>query len=155
MLKVKLSTNLKLDEVYKRADEASDRALFRAGGLIRTIAVRSIRKKRGPKVLNNGEKERPTRKGGVWKQAQPTSKPGSPPYTHAPKYGYRKRIRFHVNKRANTADIGVPLEDKPEAFMVHELGGKHRRKRYPKRPFMRPALEKAVPRLPQQFSNIL
>ena len=49
--------------------------------------------------------------------------------------------------------IGPDVESFGTAGKAHEHGGRYRHERYPKRPFMGPALEKIKPRLPKLWAG--
>lgn len=140
--------------VQARLKTGEVRALFRAGGLVRTIASRSI-KKISP--LTSGKKRR-GRKG---KQKPKHAPAGSPPFTRTGIL--KKTIQFGVNRMAGSVAIGaIPFGSNSAGQLEH--GGKAKLTGYGKKqyamtfkgnPFMASALETAQPKLPAQFRNIL
>lgn len=75
--------------------------------------------------------------------AEGPSSPGSPPHTHKGAY-LRRAVRFASDKEG--AVIGPMESIVGEAGAVHEFGGEFRGGDFPERPYMAPALERAVPR---------
>lgn len=122
--------------VQRAMDAATHRALNKAGGWIRKTARRSIRRRKG------------------------TSEPGSPPRSHAGQL--RDLLVYGYEPYAQTVVIGPLPFKEGEAPQLLEFGGtvarqlphiRHgaprrpggrRRMVYAKRPFMAPALDKAV-----------
>lgn len=124
-LKVKTTSNTK--PIVAKAQRAEITNLGHAGAAVRLTARRSIRRSR---------KESP---------------PGSPPHTRR---GQIKRaIQYTVEKQNNLVVVGTSSEIVGRAGSAHELGGRFRRQRYDKRPFMGPALENITPRLPKLWAN--
>ena len=77
--------------------------------------------------------------------------PGTPPNTRR---GQLKRsIVYAMDKQRGVALIGPDFDIVGVAGKAHEFGGRFRRERYPKRPFMGPALEKVKDRLPSLWAN--
>lgn len=74
------------------------------------------------------------------------SRPGSPPFTHRRGF-YRRAIRFEVNRQKNHALIGPRYSVVGDVGQAHEFGRPRGNQTYPKRPTMRPALERKAPRL--------
>ena len=96
--------------------------------------------------------------------------PGTPPNTRR---GLLKQsLLFGVEKQRQSVVIG-PAESfigtamtahefggiyRAESFIgtamtAHEFGGIYRKRRYPKRPLMKPTLEKTLPKLPALWEN--
>lgn len=132
-LGMKVTTKSDFQQIRRRAREGMKKSLFSAAALVRTIARRSIRRRK--KI----------------------SPPGGPPHDHG---GPLKRgILFDVNKLRQTAVIGpTKISSKQgDATSDLEFGGertvlvgkkkKRRRLRVKPRPYMGPALKKAEPRL--------
>lgn len=123
--------------VIDAVGRASATALARGGALVRTIARRSMRRR---------------------KKSSPA---GSPPSVHV---GTMKDLLFFAYDPATTTTVVGPAKfgGKAEAPNLNEFGGHAQRKRrdgseytarYPKRAFMFPALEKATPSLPAMWAN--
>ena len=118
---MKAKTRSQMHKVARQAKRASIESLGHAGGAIRLAAVRSIRKRKGP------------------------SPSGQPPHTHTRRLP--RAIKYAVEKQRQAVVIGPDIQSLGTAGKAHEHGGHYRRERYPKRPFMGPALEKVKPRL--------
>lgn len=140
------------DKWERELNRIERRALFRIGGLIRIIAKRSIRKRKGP------------------------SKPGNPPHSHVGLL--RDKIKFSVDEIEKSVIVGpefVPgasADAKPitrkTVPATLEFGGLELIRsrlvlgvRSPftifidKRPYMRPALVKAWPIIKDEYADIL
>lgn len=131
--------------ILRSLDRAKRRALGQFGAFVRTRSKTSIRKRKG------------------------TSRPGSPPFSHA---GHlRKFIFFAYDSFRESVVIGPVLFGKrtgaPERLeyggtgMVsggRMSGGKQRPRRvanYHERPYMRPAFRAELPKAPQMFKDML
>jgi hypothetical protein len=112
-------------KVISAVDKTSRRVMCRFGALVRTIAKRSIRKRKK------------------------ASAPGQPPSSHT---GLLKKfIWFGYEPGSKTVVIGparLTGKNKGEAPSLLEYG-----KEFPARPYMGPALEKAQPELPGMWKN--
>jgi hypothetical protein len=133
MVDVKVKVKLKPREGIdaKRVKRSVDRSTFRnlghAGGAIRLIARRSIRK------------------------SKTASTPGTAPHT---RQGQLKRaVVYAVEKSKQKVVIGPTHELVGPSAMAHEFGGRFRGDQYPKRPLMGPALEKSLDRLPKFWTG--
>jgi len=115
-------SRLDVETVRKRAEQGSFKSLGHAAAAIRLTARRSIRKSKS------------------------YSAPGAPPHTR--RGLLRGAILYGVERYRDSAVIGPTYERVGTSAMAHEFGGRYRKERYPKRPFMGPALEKLTPRLP-------
>lgn len=71
------------------------------------------------------------------------SAPGTPPHTHRGAF-LRRAVRFAADKEG--AVIGPMASVVGEAGAAHEFGGDYKGTDFPERPFMEPALDRAVPR---------
>lgn len=120
---MKVKTRSQMHKVARKAKRANIENLGHAGGAIRLAAVRSIRKRKGP------------------------SPAGQPPHTHTRRLP--RAIKYAVEKRRQVVVIGPDVESFGTAGKAHEHGGRYRRERYPRRPFMGSALEKTKDRLPK------
>ena len=77
--------------------------------------------------------------------------PGTPPNTRR---GLLKQsLLFGVEKQRQSVVIGPAESFIGPAMTAHEFGGIYRKRRYPKRPLMKPTLEKALPKLPALWEN--
>jgi phage gpG-like protein len=81
-------------------------------------------------------------------KADGASEPGQPPHTHKGIY-LRRAIRFASDKEG--AVIGPMASVVDQAGAVHEFGGDYKGNDYPERPFMYPALQRALPRFAGQW----
>jgi hypothetical protein len=122
MIGVRAKTRSNMHRVKRKAQAGSIKSLGHAGGAIRLAAIRSIRKSPGP------------------------SSPGQPPHTHTRRLP--RAIKYAVEKSKQTVVIGPDVVSFGTAGRAHEHGGRYKRERYPRRPFMKPALEKVKHRLP-------
>lgn len=116
-----------MEKVARKAKQANIENLGHAGGAIRLAAVRSIRKRKGP------------------------SPAGQPPHTHTRRLP--RAIKYAVEKQRQRVVIGTDVQSFGTAGKAHEHGGRFRGERYPKRPFMAPALEKTKSRLPKFWAG--
>lgn len=113
--------------VKSRADEARERVHKRFGAYVRQRAKTSIRKNRG------------------------ISTPGSPPSSHTGRI--RSGILFAADARSVVIGV-VPFPRRGRADMGDlEHGGIVGRMRYRARPFMTPAFEAELKRLPQMWRD--
>jgi hypothetical protein len=117
----------RVSDAFRRA---ARRGLFRAAGAIRLQAARSIIQSASP------------------------SAPGSPPHTR--KGQLRRAILFAVREERGflAALIGTSFDILGPAGRAHEFGGRFRREVYPKRAFMKPALNIIANKLPQFFKPL-
>lgn len=124
-----ISAKIKWDasKLYKAVDGAEKRYLFKAGGTLRTIARRSI------------------------KRRKKKSRPGQPPSSQT---GVLKNsIMFAVDLIEMDATIGPTFIAMHEIAELHEFGGIRNGIEYPARPYMAPALEEIIPQLPVLWAN--
>jgi len=127
MVGMKAKTRSQMHKVARKAKRANIESLGHAGGAIRLAAVRSVRKRKGP------------------------APQGEPPHTHTRRLP--RAIKYAVEKKRQVVVIGPDVESFGTAGKAHEHGGKFRGERYPKRPFMGPALEKTKDRLPKFWAG--
>ncbi|MFH1022127.1 MAG: hypothetical protein V1809_01920 [Planctomycetota bacterium] len=113
--------------VVKAARAGSIQSLGHAGGALRMTARRSI------------------------KRSKDSSAEGTPPHTR--KGQLRRAILYAVEKDKQTVVVGPDVAIVSTAGMAHEFGGRFRGERYPKRPFMGPALNKTKDRLPKMWAS--
>jgi len=129
-------------KVKRSVDKATRKALSRAGAFIRTTARRSIRKRKG------------------------ISKPGNPPSSH--EGDLRRLIFFGLGPDKRSVIIGpVKFNQRGNAPQALEHGGfttilkrNHKTRKFEvkqvriaARPFMAPALEEEIPKLPKRWHN--
>jgi len=127
MLGFTVRTKSEMPKVRAKARRANFTSLGQAGAAIRLTARRSIRRR---------------------KTASPA---GQPPHTR--KGQLKRAIGYAVEEQAKAVVVGPEAEAVGESGRAHEIGGLFRRERYPRRPFMRPALEKLRSRLPRMWAN--
>ena len=125
MVAVKVKTKDQTKKVLAKAKRAAIKNLGHAGAAIRLTAKRSIRKSR---------------------KASPA---GKPPHTR--KGQLRGAIAFAVE--GDSVVIGPEHGKVGKSGAAHESGGRYKRQRYPKRPFMVPALEANQDRLSKLWAN--
>lgn len=114
-------------KVLTKAKKGSIKSLGHAGATIRLTARRSIRRR---------------------KKASPE---GRPPSTRAGQL--RGAIMYSVEKHKDLVVIGPEHAKVGRSASAHEHGGRYKRQRYPKRPFMGPALEATKERLPRKWAG--
>ena len=127
MIATKVKTKDETTKVLAKAKQGNFKSLGHAGAAIRLTAKRSIRKR---------------------KKASPE---GQPPSTRRGQL--RGAIMFDVEKHKGLVVIGPDHSKVGASGSAHEHGGRYKRQRYPKRPFMGPALEKTQDRLPKLWAG--
>jgi hypothetical protein len=127
MIGMRVKTRSDIPKVLRMARQANIESLGHAGAAIRLVARRSIRRRKGP------------------------SAPGQPPHTHTG--ALRGAILYAVEKTRERVVIGPAFAGVGTSSMAHEFGGRYKRTRYPRRPFMGPALEKTRDRLPRMWAG--
>ncbi len=125
----KVKTKFDIKKIRNRVKRGNVDSLGRAGALVRTVSRRSLRRK--------GVKNLPGR-------------PGQPPKTTGP---LKRSILFEVEKDRSAVVIGPSSDIVDDVAKAHEFGGEFRGIRYPKRPFMGPALAKITPQLPRLWAK--
>jgi len=127
MITIRVRTRVSTAQIQRKVQQGNFKSLGHAAATIRLVARRSIRRRK------------------------PAAMPGNPPHTRR---GQLKRsIMYALDKQRGVALIGPIFELIGTAGKAHEFGGKFRRERYPKRPFMGPALEKVKDRLPPMWAG--
>ncbi len=119
-------------KILEAADKATVRVLSRFGAFVRQRAKTSIRKRKG------------------------VSKPGSPPSSHAGQlrdlmlFAYDAASRSVVIGPAKFKDGTAPalLEEGGETTIMRKRSGKSRRAFYRARPFMKPAFDAELAKMP-------
>lgn len=127
MIGATVKTKDETKKVLAKAKQGNFKSLGHAGAAIRLTAKRSIRKR---------------------KKASPE---GQPPSTRRGQL--RGAIMFDVEKQKDLVVIGPEHTKVGESGSAHEHGGRYKRQRYPKRPFMGPALEMTQDRLPKLWAG--
>jgi len=122
-----VKTRADIPKVLRKVRRANIENLGHAGASIRLTAKRSIRKSPNP------------------------AEPGKPPKTRRGQL--RSAIRFAVEKNRQRVVIGPDFRIVGQSARAHEFGGRYRKQRYPKRPFMGPALTKTKDRLPRHWAG--
>lgn len=123
----KVKTRSDIPKVLRKARRANIESLGHAGATIRLTAKRSIRKSTSP------------------------AESGKPPKTRRGRL--RNSIRFAVERNRQRVIIGPDHRFVGQSARAHEFGGRYRKQRYPKRPFMGPALTKTKARLPKHWAG--
>mgnify|MGYP007026490821 CR=1 FL=1 len=113
--------------VKAKAQTANFKNLGQAGASLRLVARRSIRRRKTP------------------------SPEGQPPNTRAGQL--RRAILYAIEAREQTVVIGPDVDVVGTSGAAHEQGGRYKREKYPRRPFMGPALEKIKDRLPPLWAG--
>lgn len=146
VVKVKIRTDFRRQAVRRAVKKANFNSMGRAGAFTRQIMRRSIRRRK---------------KGGK------PSAPGQPPKSTGP---LREAILFEVSPQRDDVAIGPTFGGFGKLGQLHEEGGtaivkefttskdgritsRKVKRKYPKRPFAQPALDKARPRLPKLWAN--
>ena len=125
MIAMQAQTRDNTKQVLAKAKKGSIKSLGHAGATIRLTAKRSIRRRKKP------------------------STEGQPPSTR--KGQLRGAILYAVEKQKDLVVIGPERSKVGTSASAHEHGGRYKRQRYPKRPFMGPALETTKERLPRKW----
>jgi len=89
-------------------------------------------------------------RGSIKVSKKTASNPGQPPKTRGQRK-LKKAIRYFVNKEKGYAVAGPRKSVFGTAAKAHEFGGRYKDEVFDKRPFMQPALERAIPRFPGSF----
>lgn len=126
---IRMNTTIKDEtpKVAKAVEEYKVESLSHAAGLVRKTAQRSVRRRTGDNY----------------------AEPGKPAKTAIGRL--RKSIIYNVDRGADEAIIGPTSNVIGSIGALHEFGGKTRSGRYPARPYMGPAFEKILPRLPESW----
>lgn len=111
--------------VLKAVEQASFTSFSHAAASIRKDAIASIEKSREPSAV------------------------GSPPHTR--RGLFRRAILFAADEYG--AVIGTAASVAGESGAAHEYGGRYKDMYFSARPFMRPALERALPRIAGEWRD--
>jgi len=137
--RVKFKVNFK--RLAKRVRRGSIKSMGQAGALVYKVARNSIRRRKGP------------------------STPGTAPHTRTKSQekkarrfgGLKDSLRFEVERRffGGSVVIGPTPRLAGTSGQAHEFGGSYRGQRFEKRPFMGPALQRSLPKIPREWKNIV
>lgn len=136
---VKIETVDNFDKVVRAEEKATFENVRQAAYSIRKDAQSTIRRKP--------------------RKSQSVSQPGQPPLTRGTR-GKNLRSAIYVGADMSDKQFASALVGPRASFVgiageVHELGKSRGGTEFPERPFMRPALLRAVPRLPQRWSGTI
>lgn len=136
-----------LPRLQNRVDRSMGRPLARAGGYVRSIMKRLIKR------VSSG---------------YPVAPRGRSAYSHGPRHLLNNSILYQVDLADHSVAVGADFDIVGLGGMFQEHGGRRRVKNkvvrpdgglvmanFPKRSFAQPALDKALPYLPESFRNIL
>jgi hypothetical protein len=174
---IRVRTRTDIPRVLRRVRNANITSLKHAGGVIRLTARRSIRRKPYRfKTLPSGAKV-------LYTQHAPAGRPPYSHTESHEFWGLRESIMFHVTPSRDNVIIGPRYSGAERIGHLHEFGGTRKNKRsrlvlamlrkrerwsldryererkrrvamrYPKRPFMGPALMKIKDRLPKHWAD--
>ncbi len=124
-----IAINVKVDSRMNRISDAAEKAKFRNFG----HAAASLSKDAKASIEN----------------ASGPSAPGTPP--HSRKGLLRRAIRYAYDKES--AVIGPTATTVGQSATAAEFGGEYKGEDYPERPFMEPALERALPRMADDWKG--
>ena len=126
------------EKVVKAVEKGSITSLSRASYETMQEAKKSIRPQRRKRKRKKGKKRR--------KRKQKKTGEGQPPRTK--KGQLRKAILYKVDNIKFSSVIGPTKSKMGTSASAHEFGGEYRGAIYPERPFMGPALQRVLPKLP-------
>jgi hypothetical protein len=127
MIGLRVRTKSQVGRVKRKAKQGTFNSLGHAGAAVRLAARRSIRRRETQSAI------------------------GQPPHTRRGQL--RRAIAYAVDKARQRVLIGPDAAVVGSSGAAHEFGGRYRRERYPKRPFMGPALIQVKGRLPKLWAN--
>ena len=127
MVGLTIRTRNDVPKVLRKLRRANIESLGHAGASLRLIARRSIRRSSKPAA------------------------PGRPPHTRRGRL--RRAILYAVEAQDQRVVIGPAHAMVGPSAMAHEFGGRFRKSRYDRRPFMGPALAKIKDRLPRMWAG--
>jgi len=140
-MRVDFETRVRLREqrLLKAIERAASGSLRSVGYAISQIAKAKI--KRGPTAGGGRGRRRKTK----------PSSPGQPPHTRRGQL--RRAIRYAMTSDQAAVVVGPVYSMVEDVGKAHEFGGKYKGERYPRRPFMGPSLEEALPKIGPQFKG--
>ena len=154
---VSVKTFFTTAEVQRALKPAMRKYLWKAGGKVRSVARKLIkrmgRSRKPPKKYKKDGKTW-TSAYRKWRQElidRPTSQPGTPPYTHTG--ALRDAIYYGYDVQSRAMLVGPSRDRISDIGELHEFGGFRHGDRYPARPFMRPAMDVVRPQLPEMWRN--
>lgn len=126
MIKLGLTVRWNFDPtlLLREVKEATYRNLGHWAASVRKLARQSMRPSRRP------------------------SRRGRPPHTRGKRRNLPNAILYAVEPDGSRAVVGPAYSRIKTVGKAHEKGGWFRGRKYPKRPFMGPALMKSLPRVP-------
>ena len=117
---------------------------------MRSLIKRKGRSRRAPKRKYKADGKTWTKAYAKWKaeiRDRPASPPGTPPFTHIGLLP--KAIEFAAELTTQSVLIGPTKGTAGDIGHLHDKGGVRFGRRYPARPFSRPARDKVAPKLPK------
>lgn len=149
MIGLVIKTKDETGKVKKKVKPGIIRSLKGTAAYLRAVARNSIKK--ATKKANKAYVAKASAEGWQRERFAPSA-PGTPPNTH---YGaLKKAIEFEADSR-DSFYVGPRKSDVENVGHLMERGGKRWGRKYPARPFMRPALEKSLPRMRADFKSLL
>jgi len=138
----KIKTKISFKKVNTQVDKANKRNLFKAGALVRTASRRSLRKHKKTLITKiiDGKPRKVREPGPV----------GGPPRSTGP---LKESIAFEVSSQGDSVIVGPKGETVSNVGKAQEFGGRFRGRRYRRRPFMGPALERVRSKLPKFWAR--
>ena len=127
MLGISCKTTTRFNSLERKVKQANFENLGHAAATLRKVARQSIRRRKKP------------------------SQPGGPPHTQTGRL--KRSILYSVDRQRQSAIIGPAASIIGPAGAEHEHGGRWRKERFPRRPYMGPALMKIGPRLPRMWAS--
>ena len=128
-MSIKVSFKDETDNVRKAVKKANFENFGHAGASVRKAAQQSL-----IRVANKRK----------------ASAPGSPPHTHKGVF-LKRSIRFAKLPEGKGVIVGPMASMVGDVGAVHEFGERRETASYPLRPFMRPALESQLSRMPRHW----
>lgn len=126
-MKINCKIEFEEDKILLLVDQINTKGLRRAGAYIRKSARNKV------------------------KTSATASSPNSPPNTRR---GLLKNsLLFGVDKQRKSVVIGPAEKFIGKSMTAHEYGGTYRKRRYPKRPLMGPALIQTSKKLPKMWES--
>jgi hypothetical protein len=137
---------LETRKLKRKEERMNFESLGQAGAFIRSDAKQSIKRRGGRKRKRKRSGQRGMIRAATNKSA---SRAGSAPHTRK---GLLKRaILFAIERRRGSVVIGPSAMVADDVGAAHEHGGRFRKRRYPRRPFMLPALMKNMEKIPRAW----